>query len=97
LPTGASLTARDWLRYGAFVMRSRAEFAECFAGSGANPRYGLGWWLGTPHAPDDLVYASGSRGQALYVCGSRNIVAAHFGQSSSWSHDAFARRLLVAD
>jgi CubicO group peptidase (beta-lactamase class C family) len=97
LPTGAFLSAHDWLRYGRFVMRSRDEFAPCFTGSAANPRYGLGWWLGAASAPDDLIYASGSGGQALYISASRDLVAVHFGKSPSWSHDAFARRLFAAD
>ena len=51
LPSGAALTARDWARFGWFVMR-RGEgridaraLAECFEGSRANPGYGLSWWL----------------------------------------------------
>jgi CubicO group peptidase (beta-lactamase class C family) len=51
LPSGAALTARDWARFGWFVMRGgegrvdREALAQCFEGSGANPGYGLSWWL----------------------------------------------------
>jgi len=36
------------------------QLRECFVGTTANPRYGLGWWLPPPGTPPDLVYASGS-------------------------------------
>ena len=51
LPSGAALTARDWARFGWFVMQGgegrvdRAALAQCFEGSRANPGYGLSWWL----------------------------------------------------
>ena len=55
LPTGAFLAAPEWLKFGRLVLaRGRwngkplvreASLAPCFAGSAANPRYGLGWWL----------------------------------------------------
>lgn len=93
LPTGAFLTARNWLAYGQYVLAHRAEFAECFKGTAANPRYGLCWWLAPPGAPPDTVYASGSGGQALYVLPSARIVAARFGGGGSFKHDAFLKRL----
>jgi CubicO group peptidase (beta-lactamase class C family) len=97
LPTGAFVSAHEWLKYGRFICERYEEFAECFAGSAANPRYGLGWWLGAAHAPPDLVYASGSAGQALYIVPSRNTVVVHFGKSSSYKHDALLKRLFAAD
>lgn len=93
LPTGASLTVDDWLAYGRFVLRERAALAECFAGSKANPRYGLGWWLRAPGAPEDLFYASGSGGQGLYIAPSHGVVAVHFGTSASYKHDVLLKRL----
>lgn len=51
LPSGAGLTARDWARFGWFVLRDgegRVDanaLAQCFVGSRANPGYGLSWWL----------------------------------------------------
>ena len=51
LPTGAFLTAENWLAYGRYVLRERTSLGECFTGSAANARYGLGWWLAPPGAP----------------------------------------------
>lgn len=104
LPTGAALAAREWLRYGVLI-RDRgtwekktivpeAALARCFEGSRANPRYGLGWWLSPLPEHPDIVYASGSGGQALYVVPSADAVVVKFGDSSSHKHDAFLKRLL---
>lgn len=95
LPTGAFLTAADWAGYGAFVAAHAGEFAECFRGSAANPRYGLCWWLAPPNAPKDLIYASGSGGQAMYVVPSQGIVAVRFGNGGSFNHEAFLKRLFA--
>ena len=93
LPTGAFLSAGEWLKYGRFVSEHRDDFAQCFTGSNVNPRYGLGWWLATKSMPTDTFYASGAAGQALYVIPSRDVVAVHFGKSSTFKHDAFVKRL----
>ncbi len=51
MPSGAGLTARDWARFGWFVLQSgegrvdRDALAQCFIGSRANPGYGLSFWL----------------------------------------------------
>lgn len=95
LPTGASVSARDWLAYGRFVLRERAFLAACFSASSANARYGLTWWLAPPGAPSDLVFASGSGGQALYVVPSLDTVVVHFGKSASYKHEAFLKRLFA--
>lgn len=95
LPTGASLTAANWLAYGRFVLRERSALAACFHGSLANPRYGLGWWLGAAGAPNDLVYASGSGGQALYLVPSLDLAIVHYGKSASYKHDALLKRLFA--
>jgi CubicO group peptidase (beta-lactamase class C family) len=92
LPTGASLSVHDWLAYGRFVMARRASVTACFEGSPANARYGLGWWLGARGAPPDLVYASGSAGQALYLVPSSELMIARFGKSASYRHEAFLKR-----
>jgi CubicO group peptidase (beta-lactamase class C family) len=92
-PTGASLSAENWLAYGRFITQRHTELAECFEGTPANARYGLGWWLGARGAPGDLVYASGSAGQALYLIPSEQLVVVHFGKSSSYRHESFIKRL----
>ncbi len=94
LPTGAFVSANEWLKYGRYVLQHRDELAACFVGSSANPRYGLGWWLAPAGLPSDLFYASGSGGQALYVVPSLDLVVVHFGASASFKHDAFLKRLL---
>jgi CubicO group peptidase (beta-lactamase class C family) len=92
LPTGAQLTARSWLWYGRWVLHHYAELTACFEGSAANPRYGLGWWLGAKGAPPDLFYASGAAGQALYLVPSQQLAIVHFAKSNSYKHEAFLRR-----
>lgn len=104
LPTGAFLTAREWLKFGRFVLHGgrsngkplvrETSLAPCFIGSAANPRYGLGWWLRPIDLPAGIVHASGSGGQAMYVIPSERAVVVKFGQSTSYKHDAFLKRLL---
>jgi len=95
LPTGAFLSAENWLAYGRYIDEHRSEFAECFVGSSANPRYGLGWWLQVKGMPADLCYASGSGGQALYVVPSSKLMVVHFGRGRGYDHGAFLRRLFA--
>jgi CubicO group peptidase (beta-lactamase class C family) len=95
LPTGAFLTALNWLAYGWFVLARYASLTPCFEASNVNARYGLGWWLGARGAPADLVYASGSAGQGLYLAPSLGIAIVHFGKSTSYRHDAFLKRLFA--
>jgi CubicO group peptidase (beta-lactamase class C family) len=83
----------DWLAYGRYIARGRDLLAPCFEGSPANAHYGLGWWLGAPNTPKDLVYASGSAGQALYLIPSLDLTVVHFGASASFRHETFLRRL----
>jgi CubicO group peptidase (beta-lactamase class C family) len=95
LPTGASLTARAWLAYGRYVLENHARYADAFRGSAANARYGLCWWLAPPRLPEDIFYASGAAGQALYVIPSRTTVVVRFGKSTSHNHATFLKRLLA--
>lgn len=53
LPQGAAFTARDWARFGQFVLDGAPgadpqALAACFEGTRANPGYGLSWWLLRP-------------------------------------------------
>ncbi len=51
MPQGAQFTARDWARFGEFVVRGgdgrldARALRACFESSRANPGYGLTWWL----------------------------------------------------
>jgi CubicO group peptidase (beta-lactamase class C family) len=103
LPTGAFVAASEWGKFGAFLaaggsVRGKRVVPEpalraCFQGSKANPRYGLAFWLSPPETPADLAYASGSAGQALYVVPSLDVVVVKFGNSASYKHEAFLKRL----
>jgi CubicO group peptidase (beta-lactamase class C family) len=58
LPLGARLTARDWGRFGEFILAhgewdgeqlvDRDAFDQLFIGSDVNPAYGLTFWLNEP-------------------------------------------------
>jgi CubicO group peptidase (beta-lactamase class C family) len=94
LPTGASMSAAAWSNYGRYVLDRSDEFAECFHGTAANPRYGLGWWLDAPaDGAAAIPYASGSGGQGLYLLASSDAAIVHFGAGASYKHDAMLRRL----
>jgi CubicO group peptidase (beta-lactamase class C family) len=104
LPTGAFLAAREWCKYGRFILeRARhngkalvreESLAPCFTGSTANPRYGLGWWLAPLPTPAGIVHASGSGGQAMYIIPTERAIIVKFGQSNSYNHATFLKRLL---
>jgi CubicO group peptidase (beta-lactamase class C family) len=96
LPTGAQMTARNWLAYGHWVLQNFSVLRACFEGSPANPRYGLCWWLGAKGAPADLVYASGAGGQALYLIPSQELVIVRFGKDASYKHEAFLKRFFAS-
>jgi CubicO group peptidase (beta-lactamase class C family) len=104
LPTGAQLSPAAWLRYGQFL-GARGKDTDrhvidpqllrvCWAGTTANPRYGLAFWLDPTGGIPDLLYASGAAGQALYVIPSADLTVVHFGKSTSFRHETFLRRLL---
>lgn len=94
LPTGAQLTARNWLAYGRYVLAHHQKYREAFAPSVANAHYGLGWWLTLKGLPEDLFYASGSAGQGLYVIPSQQLIVVHFGKSTSYKHESLLKKLL---
>jgi CubicO group peptidase (beta-lactamase class C family) len=99
LPTGAFVAALEWLRYGRLLLErgsgviDPAQFEACVTGSPVNPSYGLGLWLAWRDGELAALYASGAGGQGLYVLPERRIVAVRFGQSASWNHAAFLKRL----
>ena len=99
LPTGASVSAPQWLRFGQLLLArgagviEPASFVECTTGSVPNPNYGLGLWLVPRGDGLEAIYASGAGGQGLYALPERRIVAVRFGRSSAWNHAAFLKRL----
>jgi CubicO group peptidase (beta-lactamase class C family) len=105
LPTGAFAAAAEWWKFGRLVLERGAwnghpvvpgdALARSFLGSAVNPRYGLTWWLSPLPAVPDIVYASGAGGQALYVIPSEKLVVVKFGQSASYRHESFLKRLLM--
>lgn len=95
LPTGAQMTARNWLAFGLWVLQHYRDLQPCFEGSAANPRYGLCWWLGAKGAPADLFYASGAGGQALYIVPSHDVVIVRFGKNASYRHETFLKRFFA--
>jgi len=104
LPTGAFMTAREWLTYGRFILANGSwngaavvepqSLARCFEGSVPNPHYGLGWHLRPEIGAGGAIYASGAGGQALYIVPSERAVIVKFGASSRFDHATFLRRLL---
>ena len=64
LPSGADITAREWARFGQFVLQGgnwngaqlvdAAALAENFKGSEVNAAYGLTWWLNNEPSKDPL-------------------------------------------
>lgn len=48
LPSGARLNARNWAKFGLWVLKQQKELATLFQGTSANPAYGLTWWLKRP-------------------------------------------------
>ncbi len=105
LPTGAVLGPLEWLKFGQFLLERGSHkgkpliepgsFAMCFEPTRANPRYGLGFWLSPFAQLPSIAYASGSGGQALYVLFSLDTVVVHLGDSGSWKHETFLKKLLM--
>jgi CubicO group peptidase (beta-lactamase class C family) len=84
LPSGAYLTAREWIKFGEMVRQggkgvtSPKLLQECLVPQGAGRNYGLTWWLPTQNTGSKMpeVYmAAGAGGQRLYVIPSQGITA----------------------
>jgi CubicO group peptidase (beta-lactamase class C family) len=76
LPSGAFLSAKEWAKFGLFIKNggkwngkqivSAKLLKECFAGTKANPNYGLTWWLNRSHdASANVPAKSNGRNQGL--------------------------------
>ena len=106
LPNGMSLTAREWAKYGKFVLHQAKwdgrpivpwnVLKECFVGSHANPNYGITFWLKEAgNAPNDLVFARGRGSQRLYIIPSLELIIVQFAETEIFDDGRFLGRLLV--
>ncbi len=117
LASGAALTAREWAKLGRLVrdggrwegrqVLPEAPLRECFRGTDAQPRYGIGFWVNAA-LPDrrralydgrgglpDLVMAIGAGNQYLWVIPSEGLVVVRLGQTDeSWRAREFLARVL---
>ena len=86
IPNGASLTARNWARFGYFLLQegswegkqivSRALMRELRKPSGPNPGHGLAIWLNTPGGWTRSIPAEASVGGFIYPDGEPELFAA---------------------
>lgn len=92
LPSGAHLTAREWAKFGLFVLNkgawdgkqlvSEKLLAECFQGTKAHPTYGLTFWLNaSDERPRDLVMAAGAGKQKLYLVPPLKLLVVQFAEA----------------
>jgi CubicO group peptidase (beta-lactamase class C family) len=106
LPNGMSMTAREWAKFGKLILhRGKWDgreivpwdvLKECFVGTGANPYYGITFWLkGGGPAPDDMVAARGQGSQMLYIIPSLELVVVQFAETEQFDQTSFLRRLLI--
>lgn len=108
LPSGLMLTATEWLKFGEMVrndgmgpngrMVTAGLLDVGFVGTAANRLYGLGWWLEGPNSPGpkDTVAAKGAGEQRCYVMRSHRMTVIRFGESTTFSDDAFLAALMPA-
>ena len=92
LSSGAMLTAREWAKFGQFVLNkgawegkqlvSEKLIAECLQGTKAHPTYGLTFWLNaSDERPRDLVMAAGAGKQKLYIVPSQKLLVVQFAEA----------------
>ena len=106
LPNGAVMTAREWAKFGLFVLH-RGRWADrqivpaevlkdCFAGTGANPHYGLTFWLqSVGRAANDVIIARGLGSQRLYIVPAAEVVVVQFAETEQFDDSRFLNRLFV--
>jgi CubicO group peptidase (beta-lactamase class C family) len=106
LPNGAIMTAREWAKFGLLIQHQgnwqvrqivpAKVLQECFVGTGANPHYGLTFWLkAAGGAPADLVMAQGRGTQRLYIIPSLELVVVQFAETDRFEEGNFLQRLLL--
>lgn len=106
LPNGMSLIAREWAKFGKFIMQQGKwdgrqivpwnVLKECFVGSRANPNYGITFWLKEAgNAPNDLVFARGLGSQRLYIIPSLELIVIQFAETEIFDDARFMDQLLI--
>lgn len=106
LPSGALLTAREWAKFGLFVLNNGAcngkqlvsekLLAECFQGTRAHPTYGLTFWLNaSDERPRDLVMAAGAGKQKLYIVPSLKLLIVQFAEAPRRFQERELMRLVL--
>jgi len=110
LPSGAFLTAREWIKFGEMIRRGglvgsqrilkASSIAPCFQSTSVNRNYGVGWWLpgASPKLPADLRAAMGAGKQRLFVLPSLGMSIVRFGESVgyNWNDTRFFEILIPA-
>jgi CubicO group peptidase (beta-lactamase class C family) len=101
LPSGAALTAREWAKFGVFILQKGKyaskqlvawkHLAEGLSATKTNPRYGITWWV---LEKDKAVMAAGAGKQRLYVLPEQGLVVVCFAESTRFEDRAFLDRLL---
>jgi len=108
LPNGASLTAREWAKFGEFLRQRGAWdgkqlvkwelLRQCFEPSERNPAYGLTFWLGRGTKDPRLqpmAMAAGKGKQRLYVLPKLKMVIVRQGDSGrAFQNEGFLGALL---
>ncbi len=108
LPSGALLTAREWAKFGLFVLNkgawdgkqlvSEKLLAECFQGTKAHPTYGLAFWLNaSDERPRDLVMAAGAGKQKLYIVPSQKLLIVQFAEATRRFQERELMRMVLDD
>ena len=107
LPSGASLTAREWAKFGQLLLQSGEwngeqlldpeMLAECVKGSEANPKYGITFWLidskGNPNL-EGAYKAAGAGKQILYILPAVDIVVVRQGESKKFDDHVLLGKFL---
>ena len=108
LPSGITITAREWAKFGLFVLHHglwngqrvlpRKALSACFKGSSANSNYGLTFWLGDKGSGlDDLVMAAGAGKQKLFIVPSRQMLIVQFAEATRSYKELELLQLVLAD
>ncbi len=107
LPSGAHLTAREWIKFGEMVLNegvygnkrivSAKNLAKLFVSTTVKPTYGVGWWLPAASSviPSDARMAKGAGKQRLFVFPKKKLVIVRFGETpGAFNDDDFIAALM---